>query len=174
MDFDDTPEQAEFRAEARAWLAANAPNYTARRGRSGAATAEDLARAKAWQKCKAEAGWVGLHWPVEYGGRGLSRLHVIIYSQEEAKYSLPSAFFGIGLGFCAPTMMEYATEEQKRRYLPKLLSGEEIWCQLFSDRLPGRISPDCALAPSATATNGWSTARRFGTPTLISPTTASW
>ena len=137
MDFNDTPEQAGFRAEARAWLAANAPNYTARRGRSGAATAEDLVRAKAWQKCKAEAGWVGLHWPVEYGGRGLSRLHVIIYSQEEAKYSLPSAFFGIGLGFCAPTMMEYATEEQKRRYLPKLLSGEEIWCQLFSEPSAG-------------------------------------
>ncbi|MEE2776704.1 MAG: acyl-CoA dehydrogenase family protein [Acidobacteriota bacterium] len=139
MDFNDTPEQAEFRAEARAWLAANAPRFenSRSRGISGAASADDVARAKEWQALKAEAGWAGLHWPEAYGGRSLSRLHVVIYGQEESRYAVPSAFFVIGLNFCGPTMMEYATEEDKRRYLPKLLSGEEIWCQLFSEPVAG-------------------------------------
>jgi acyl-CoA dehydrogenase len=139
MDFNDTPEQAAFREEARSWLAAKAPAYVNPRiaGIAGTMNDEDLAQAKAWQALKAAEGWAGLHWPVEYGGRGLSRLHVVIYGQEEAQYAVPSGVFGIGLNFCAPTLMAFAEEDQKQRYLPKLLSGEEIWCQLFSEPAAG-------------------------------------
>jgi alkylation response protein AidB-like acyl-CoA dehydrogenase len=139
MDFNDTPEQAEFRTEARAWLASTAPAFErGNTSRAGVLTSvEDLALAKEWQACKADAGWAGLHWPEEHGGRGLSSLHTVIYGEEESKYRVPSAFFGIGLNFCAPTLMAYATPEQQHRYLPKLLRGEEIWCQLFSEPCAG-------------------------------------
>ncbi|MCB1692744.1 MAG: acyl-CoA dehydrogenase family protein [Pseudomonadales bacterium] len=131
MDFNDTPEEAKFREAARAWLAANAPKHEAY-------SQEDfLKAAKAWQLEKYNAGWACLRWPVEYGGRGASAAEAAIFAEEEAKYSLPTGPFTIGQGMAAPTLMAYATDEQKKRYLPKLASGEEIWCQLFSEPAGG-------------------------------------
>jgi alkylation response protein AidB-like acyl-CoA dehydrogenase len=142
MNFDDTPEEAAFRAEVRAWIDANAPKHlhqalsTAGFG-SGPQGIDTMAESKAWQKKKADAGWACLHWPKEYGGRGATPIERVIWGQEEGVYSGLSGLFIIGHGMCGPTMMAYASEEQKRRYLPPLASGEEIWCQLFSEPAGG-------------------------------------
>src|SRR5215831_629481 len=139
MDFSDTPEEAKFRAEARAFVAANAPSYLKPfLEKSGFGTTNTghynlLEEAKKWQKKKAEAGWACIQWPKECGGRGASPIQSVIWSQEEGIYGRLSGTFIIGQGMCAPTMMAYAKEEQKARYLPKLASGEEVWCQLFSE-----------------------------------------
>lgn len=137
MNFDDTPEEAAFRAEARAWLEAHAPKDVARMGRENVDEATALAAARAWQGKKAAAGWACLHWPKAYGGRGASPIERVIWEQEEGRFAVPRGFFDIGLGMCGPTMMMYATEEQKARHLPPMLRGEEIWCQLFSEPSAG-------------------------------------
>jgi alkylation response protein AidB-like acyl-CoA dehydrogenase len=131
MDFNDTPQEAKFRAEARAWLAANAPKPEELEG------LDQIGRAKLWQKRKYDAGWACIRWPKEYGGRGASAIEQVIWNQEEAKYETPIGVFAIGQGMAAPTLMTWGAEEHKRRYLPKLASGEEIWCQLFSEPAGG-------------------------------------
>ena len=131
MDFNDTPEEAAFREEARAWLEANFPSEEEFAG------LDYIAAAKLWQKRKYDAGWACLRWPKMYGGRDASAVEQVIWNQEESKFDLPQAIFGIGQGMAAPTMMTYATDDQKLRYLPPLASGEEIWCQLFSEPAGG-------------------------------------
>jgi alkylation response protein AidB-like acyl-CoA dehydrogenase len=140
MDFNDSAEEAQFRAEVRAWLDKNAPRKEkgaqfVRPG--GHREQEELQRAKEWQARKADAGWSCIHWPKQYGGRGGSLMQTIIYHVEEENYSVPRGFFEIGLGMCGPTMMAWAKEEQKQRYLPKMIRGEEVWCQLFSEPAAG-------------------------------------
>ena len=132
MDFNDTPEQAAFRAEAREFLNANATLKSAA-DPIRETEAELLARAKAWQKLKYDNGWACLNWPKEFGGRGASPVERIVWGQEEGRYDVPTGPFAIGLGMCGPTMMAYATEEQNREHLPLMASGERIWCQLFSE-----------------------------------------
>ncbi|MGE0621859.1 MAG: acyl-CoA dehydrogenase [Pseudomonadales bacterium] len=139
MDFNDSREEAAFRKEVRAWIDANAPTYLKphleRSGFGNTNTGEydSLAEAKKWQRKKADAGWACLAWPKEYGGRGASPIERVIWDQEEGIYGRLSGAFIIGHGMCGPTMMAYASEEQKQHYLPKLAAGEEIWCQLFSE-----------------------------------------
>jgi len=139
MDFSDTPQEAAFRAEVREWIEANAPEYLKPYlERSGFGTTNTgpydlLEEAKKWQGKKAQAGYACLLWPKDYGGRGASPIESVIWSQEEGVYSKLSGTFIIGQGMCGPTLMAYASEEQKQRYLPKLASGEEVWCQLFSE-----------------------------------------
>jgi alkylation response protein AidB-like acyl-CoA dehydrogenase len=139
MDFSDTPQEAEFRKEARAWLEASCEkkrgSFETWTGRYG--EADGLARAKDLQARKARAGFAAITWPTEYGGRGLSPIFQVIWGQEESAFFTPRGFFEIGLGMCIPTLMAYGTEEQKRRYVPRALSGEEIWCQLFSEPAAG-------------------------------------
>ena len=142
MNFDDTPEEAAFRQEVRSWIQANAPHHlkeplsNAGFG-SGPQGIDTMAEAKAWQKKKADAGWACLHWPKEYGGRGATPIERVIWGQEEGVYSSLGGAFIIGHGMCGPTVMAFATEEQKRRYLPPLAAGEEVWCQLFSEPAGG-------------------------------------
>jgi acyl-CoA dehydrogenase len=93
--------------------------------------------AKAWQQKKYEAGWAMLHWPKEYGGIEASPIERIIWGQEEAKFNVPGGIFEIGLGMCGPVMMQYASAEQKDRYLAPMAEGKEIWCQLFSEPAAG-------------------------------------
>jgi alkylation response protein AidB-like acyl-CoA dehydrogenase len=131
VDFEDTKEEAKFRSEVRAWLKANAPTKKELKGLG------EIEAAKLWQKRKYDAGWACIRWPKEYGGRGGNAIEQVIWNQEEVKYQVPGGVFSIGQGMAAPTMMTYATEDQKRRYLPKLASGEEIWCQLFSEPAGG-------------------------------------
>jgi alkylation response protein AidB-like acyl-CoA dehydrogenase len=139
MNFDDTPQEAAFRTEARAWIDANAPREfeqelsKASLGRIKLLKHDIVEVARAWQKKKSEAGWVCLHWPKEYGGRGATAIERVIWQQEEGVYFKLTSPFQIGEGMCGPTLMAYGSEADKRRYLPKIASGEEIWCQLFSE-----------------------------------------
>ena len=140
MDFNDTPEEAKFRAEARAWLEANAKPKDpskARAGRSNKAEADRLASARVWQAKKAKAGFAAITWPTEFGGLGGTPIQSVIYSQEESNFEVPGGFFDIGLGMCIPTMMSWATKEQNERFVKPALYGEEIWCQLFSEPSAG-------------------------------------
>lgn len=143
MNFDDTPEEAAFRAKVRTWIDANAPKHLepelkrAGFASSGIESEDPLAASKAWQKRKAEAGWACLHWPKEYGGGAATPIERVIWNQEEGVYGALSSAFIIGQGMCGPTVMAWAKEEQKRRLLPPLASGEEIWCQLFSEPAGG-------------------------------------
>jgi alkylation response protein AidB-like acyl-CoA dehydrogenase len=143
MNFDDTPQEAEFRAVARKWIDANAPKeLEAELTKPSAKRASEkrdamLDVAKAWQKKKADAGWACLHWPKEYGGRGSTPIERVIWQQEEGVYDKLARPFAIGQGMCGPTVMAYASEDQKRKYLPPLASGEKVWCQLFSEPAGG-------------------------------------
>jgi alkylation response protein AidB-like acyl-CoA dehydrogenase len=143
MNFDDTPQEAAFRKEVRAWLDANAPKqYEAGLKSSGfghtALEGVDVMKAsKDWQKKKYDAGWACLHWPKDYGGRGATPIERVIWQQEEGVYAALSSLFIIGHGMCGPTMMAYASEEAKKKYLPPLAAGENIWCQLFSEPAGG-------------------------------------
>jgi alkylation response protein AidB-like acyl-CoA dehydrogenase len=143
MNFDDTPEEAAFRAEARAWIDANAPRelepelQQSSFGNMGLKSVDAMQASKAWQKKKAEAGWACLHWPADYGGRGASPIERVIWGQEEGAYAQLSGVFTIGHGMCGPTLMAWATEEQKREHLPRMAAGDDIWCQLFSEPAGG-------------------------------------
>lgn len=131
MDFNDTPEEARFREEASSWLAENAPADDAFRALS------PLEQAKVWQKRKYDAGWACIGWAPDFGGRGASAIEEVIWRQEESQYDLPANFFLIGQGMIGPTLMAWASDEDKARFLPQLASGEEVWCQLFSEPAGG-------------------------------------
>jgi alkylation response protein AidB-like acyl-CoA dehydrogenase len=136
MDFKDTPEQAKFRKTCRDWLEKNAELKTGVE-KNEFANIDFLQVAKDWQKKKYDAGWAMLHWPKEFGGIGASAIERIIWAEEESKFNVPKGIFEIGLGMAGPVMMEYATDEQKARYLPAMAEGKEIWCQLFSEPSAG-------------------------------------
>ncbi|MDP1737285.1 MAG: acyl-CoA dehydrogenase family protein [Caulobacter sp.] len=143
MNFDDTPEEAAFRATARAWIEANAPRELEAElkmggfASNGLKSVDPMAAAKAWQKKKKDAGWACLHWPTEYGGRGATPIERVIWGQEEGVYGALSGLFIIGHGMCGPTVMAWADEATKERLLPPLAAGEHIWCQLFSEPAGG-------------------------------------
>jgi acyl-CoA dehydrogenase len=140
VNFADIPEHVAFRARARAWIRENAPwghvDQVKRLRFAGQAFEQEhewLALAQAWQKKKYDAGWACLVWPTEYGGRGLGPSENVIFQEEEGPFAELFGPFMIGQGFIAPTLMAFASEEQKRRFLPRLASGESIWCQMFSE-----------------------------------------
>jgi alkylation response protein AidB-like acyl-CoA dehydrogenase len=113
----DSPDEDAFRAEVRAWLAENLPAKPDRE----------------WSRKMFEAGYAGLTWPEEYGGRGAPYSHQAIALEEFARAGAPNHMNVIALGMAGPTIMAHGTEEHKRRYLSKMLSAEEIWCQGFSE-----------------------------------------
>ncbi len=133
MDFNDTAEEAAFRAEAKSWLQANAPKLNL----TGMPEKEVLQHAKAWQAKKAEARYACITWPEKLGGRGGTPIQQVIFGQEEAKVGAPRGFFDIGLGMCIPTVMAFANDETKARFVSPAVRGEEIWCQLFSEPSAG-------------------------------------
>jgi alkylation response protein AidB-like acyl-CoA dehydrogenase len=143
MNFDDNRAEAEFRSEARAWLDANGPVEllsTLNNVGYGAAILETppmIAAAKTWQQKKQRGGWACIQWPEEYGGRDASPIEQVIWQQEEGIYSLLGKIFVTTHGICAPTLIAWASEAQKRRFLPKMASGEEVWCQFFSEPVGG-------------------------------------
>ena len=137
MDFDDTPQEAAFRARARAWLESAAPLRGASAGTPDALSeredADAIARSKAWQLRKFEAGWACLTWPKEYGGQDLGRMEQVIFRQEEARVETPPDVYAIGHGMLGPTLLAHGTPEQKARTVRELARGQVIWCQLFSE-----------------------------------------
>jgi acyl-CoA dehydrogenase len=140
MDFEDTLEEAAFRAEIRAWLADNArPRHETESDELELDDAGDaIAAAKAWQAKKALKGYARITWPKEVGGLGGNAMQQVIFNQEEAKFDVPAGqFFGIGLGMCIPTLMAYGSKDNLARYVKPALMGEEIWCQLFSEPAGG-------------------------------------
>lgn len=136
----ETPDEAEFRAEVRKWLAGAglAPAQLGGLVSPWADHAEAaVVDARAFQRWLYEAGYAGLSWPERYGGGGRTPRHEYIFDQEAAIYELPTGIFSIGLGMCGPTLLTHGTEEQKRRYLPPMLRGEEVWSQVFSEPSAG-------------------------------------
>ncbi len=147
MDFRDTSEEAAFRAEAAGWLdeaMAEMPTEPP------ADQAEKDERAKQWQRTLHAGGWAGLTWPEQYGGRGLSAVHDAIFFQEAARRNAPQPANLLGMILAGPTIMAHGTDEQKERFLPPILSGDEIWCQGFSE--PGSGSDLASLSSKAIPT----------------------
>ena len=138
MQFEDTPDEAEFRARVRDWIDTNAPLGRVKAYRSGQCTRADLvADARAWQWTKSEAGWACIHWPAVFGGKDAPMIEKIIWDQEEARVSALNELVSIGQGMCAPTLMHYASDGQKLIHLPRIANGEEVWCQMFSEPSAG-------------------------------------
>jgi alkylation response protein AidB-like acyl-CoA dehydrogenase len=124
--FDDATEA--FRQEVRTWLEANVPRESMPSDPQGA-----FHYTRAWQKKMFDAGWAGIHWPEAYGGRGATLLEQAVFQQELARAQAPPMANTLGLMIVGPTLMVHGTEEQKKRYIPRILSAEEIWCQGFSE-----------------------------------------
>jgi alkylation response protein AidB-like acyl-CoA dehydrogenase len=135
MDFTLTPEQQSFRDEVRSWLSKNLPKDWS----SKVQAASDVPREEAydflrqWQRKMYEAGFVGLTWPKESGGRGLTFMEEMILQEEMALAKAPPVLNILAVGMAGPTINAYGTEEQKKRYPAKMLSCEEIWCQGYSE-----------------------------------------
>jgi alkylation response protein AidB-like acyl-CoA dehydrogenase len=128
VDLRDTTEEATFRQEVRGFIAHHLPESSRTRG---ARRFEDADRE--WSRQLGEAGYAGLTWPREYGGAGAPYNHQAIFLEELARAEAPSHLGVIGLGMAGPTIIAWGTEEQKERYLPKILNADEIWCQGFSE-----------------------------------------
>ncbi|MDZ4373744.1 MAG: acyl-CoA dehydrogenase family protein [Phenylobacterium sp.] len=133
MDFNDSPEEAAYRAQVRAWLEANAPKTAVGGDDLEGGSKDTMPASKAWQAKKAAAGYAQITWPKEWGGPGGTPIQQVIFNAEEAKYPVPPNPFTIGLGMCVPTVMAFADAETKTRFVGPALRGEEIWCQLFSE-----------------------------------------
>jgi alkylation response protein AidB-like acyl-CoA dehydrogenase len=132
MDLNLTPQQTKFRDELRAWLQTSVPNdWETHRLRDSMEHRFQFLRA--WQKRVYAAGWAGVAWPKEYGGRGASLMEQVIFTQEMAAAGAPPLANILGLALIGPTIIAYGTESQKKRYLANILSGDEIWCQGFSE-----------------------------------------
>jgi alkylation response protein AidB-like acyl-CoA dehydrogenase len=134
MDFDFTPGQEAFRKEVRAWLEANLPHEL--RGKafaSSRADVEEVRQLRAWQKTMAEAGYVGMDWPREFGGRGATIVEMVILYQEMARAESPQILNRGGVSMLGPTLMRYGTPAQQQRFLRRILTADDLWCQGFSE-----------------------------------------
>jgi alkylation response protein AidB-like acyl-CoA dehydrogenase len=138
VDLDDTPEQAAYRAQVRAWLEQHSSDAPVLKGPGALEDeAEILAARRAWQGRLAEGGLAGVTWPKEYGGQGLGPIEQVICNQEIARAKVPGILDAIGVGMLGPTIIAHGSEEQKSRYLGAMLHGDEVWCQLFSEPAAG-------------------------------------
>ena len=135
MDFTLTPEQQSFRDEVRDWLTRNLPRSWVDRlhGSSDIPRPDAYEFLRQWQGKLNDAGFMGLTWPKESGGRGLTFMEEMILQQEMAQAKAPPVLNILAVGMAGPTIIAYGTEEQKKRYPPKMLSCEEIWCQGYSE-----------------------------------------
>ena len=127
MDLTPTPEEQAFRGEVRAWIEENHP------GEEPSELEEIIPFRVAWQRKMHEAGWAGISWPKEYGGRGATLVEQAIFAQESARAEAPHPANVLGLVMGGPVVINHGTEEQKERWLDPILSAEEIWCQGFSE-----------------------------------------
>jgi len=155
MDLKPTAAQEEFRAECRTWLRANLPweygkGFPPRFDDLG----EEVAYLRTWQHKLAEARFVGVTWPEEYGGRGAGALHHFIVQEELARARAPELVGRIGINLVGPTLLAHATPEQRTRWLPKILRADKLWCQLFSE--PSARSDLASVSTRARRTDaGW-------------------
>jgi alkylation response protein AidB-like acyl-CoA dehydrogenase len=134
MDFRDTPAEAAFREEVRDWLADHLVGEFAALGHAGNESDESGWDVRVeWERLLGKDRWVGLSWPTEYGGRAASFADQVIFQAEYAQANAPARVSFFGEGLFAPTLIQFGTEAQKRRYLPKIQAVEELWCQGFSE-----------------------------------------
>ena len=152
MDLRESVDVAEFRRSARAWLEAEAPpkgspgDFTTGRDRPF------VDGCRRWQATLHGAGWAGIAWPAEHGGRGLSVLHDLAFRREQARFGVSSAAFDVGIGMVGPTLMVHGSPSQQAGHLPALLRGDEVWCQMFSE--PGAGSDLAGLSTAARPVDG--------------------
>lgn len=133
MDFNFTPEEEAFRQELRSWLQSHLPaGYDPKHFDDIDADAR-FEYQRSWQKTAHQDRWVGIHWPEEYGGRNASLMEMFIFNQELNRAHAPRFANTLGLMMSGPTLIHWGTEEQKQRYLPRILSGDEIWCEGLSE-----------------------------------------
>ena len=155
MDFEDSPELAAFRKEVRTFLEGNAEprrgddrDWSRNVSSTDPEVAEDFRRrCHEWQATLFDNGWAGLTWPESFGGRGLSAAHQIVFNQELANFDATAGFITAYQALVGPTLMQHGTPAQQDRYIEQLLSGGEVWCQLFSE--PGAGSDLASLATRA-------------------------
>ena len=136
MDFADSPEHAVFRGEFRRWLDENLPPEICVDDAADQRVAPDretLEKRIQWQKTMHAAGWVGISWPKEYGGRGASFMQQVVFDEEYVRARAPVLPAASALNLLGPTLIHWGTEEQKRRYLSPILSADELWCQGYSE-----------------------------------------
>jgi len=147
VDLTFTAEEEAFAAEVRDWLGQHLeppPTFDD--------PADEIRWGQAWQAQLAAARWVGIHWPEAYGGRGASPVQVAIYNREYARARAPQPVNRVGINLAGPTLLAYGTDEQKARWLPRILTAEDLWCQLFSE--PDAGSDLAGLRATATRTEG--------------------
>ncbi len=138
MDLTFTPEQEAFRTRLRAWLAEQLPpGWGTQAFAQFGSYAEEVRFLRDWQATLYRAGWCGLSWPREYGGGGASLVEQAIYNEEMARAEAPELINRVGVNNVGPTLIAHGTPQQRRRFLPQILSAEEIWCQLFSEPSAG-------------------------------------
>jgi alkylation response protein AidB-like acyl-CoA dehydrogenase len=149
VDFSYTPEEETFRQELRAWLEPNLHTHRTEWGEDeDEFTQHPSSPASiAWHKRLHAGGWVGLHWPQEYGGRGATLMQQVIFAEEGMRLGVPPEVNGMGINMVGPMLMHYGTEVQRKRYLHQILSADEIWCQGFSE--PGSGSDLASLSTRA-------------------------
>jgi alkylation response protein AidB-like acyl-CoA dehydrogenase len=141
VDLRETPEDRAFRGRVREWFERKRPGRL-----------ETLEQRKAWHRELYEAGFVGMGWPKAYGGQDARPMEQAIVAEEMARANAPGTVNGLGIGIVGPTLIAHGTEEQKRRYIPKILTAEEIWCQLYSE--PDAGSDLASLRTSAVREDG--------------------
>lgn len=149
MHLNYMPDEERFRDEVRNWLAANLPKDWEKIANADSENADEwMAFLKGWQRKLYDAGWAGISWPKEYGGRGATINEQLIFTEEMARAKAPNLMnVSIGIELVGPAIIHHGTEEQKKRYLPKILSAEEIWSQGFSE--PGAGSDLASLQTRA-------------------------
>jgi alkylation response protein AidB-like acyl-CoA dehydrogenase len=167
MDLNLTTEELKFRDEFRAWLETNIPkDWSGVDVREPESSRQRFEFLRAWQKKMAEAGWVGIHWPREYGGRGASIIQQAIFIEEMARTQAPPLINVLGLSLLGPTLIAYGTPEQKERFLAKILSADEIWCQGYSEPNAGSdlaaLRTEAVLEEDTFIINGQKTWTSFG------------
>jgi len=133
MDFNFSPEDEAFRAAFRAWLEQNRQYSTPAREPLADELEGDWDARVRWHQRLHAGGWIGIHWPKEYGGRGATILQNVIYQDELERVGAAMPFTGFGISLLGPTLIHWGNDEQKRRHLPKILAGEEFWCQGYSE-----------------------------------------
>ncbi|MFC5973488.1 acyl-CoA dehydrogenase family protein [Halomarina salina] len=147
MNFDYDDEHEAFRQDLREWLAENLPSDWQDGDRQLPEGSERERFLRDWQRTLYDGGWAGVHWPEEYGGRGASLVEQTIYREEMARARAPPQINVVGINFVGPTLVAAGTEAQKERFVPNILSGEEIWCQGYSE--PDAGSDIASLTTSA-------------------------
>jgi alkylation response protein AidB-like acyl-CoA dehydrogenase len=153
MDINETPDQTAFRQQARAWLERHASLRDGGAHRTDdVALADHIEACRKWQAVLCEHGWAGITWPGEFGGRGGTAVQAAIFAEEQAKFDVATGAFAVAVGMVGPTLIAHGSPDQQQRWLGPMLSGDHVWCQLFSE--PGAGSDLASLATRAERVDG--------------------